>query len=234
MKRTVADWARLADEAADERTLTQALDRAGELAQTCHDLRVVLRSASAREEVPPAKLAAIADRTLEAATRDREVWGFRDAAVVRAGRLADRAGARAALELGEATLRAPRTDALGLAALSLGLPNAARAYEWILLGEGHRQILGDEPAQRRCLAQARADATEYGLGGELCDVASAYVGSATPRSAGSSSRRPRSAPNLPSPGRWRTRGARRLGPTRRPACSRRPSVARRRSRMRCA
>lgn len=175
MKRTVADWARLADEAADERTLTQALDRAGELAQTCHDLRVVLRSASAREEVPPAKLAAIADRTLEAAARDRDVWGFRDAAAVRAGRLADRAGARAALELGEATLRAPRTDALGLAALSLGLPNAARAYEWILLGEGHRQILGDEPAQRRCLAQARADATEHGLGGELCDVASAYV-----------------------------------------------------------
>ncbi|KAK4045173.1 hypothetical protein OUZ56_032581 [Daphnia magna] len=138
-----------------ERCLAQAIAQAA----SCHDWRALLPGVAAIPLASPERVDEVARRALAAATIEREVWGFRDVATARATRLGDAVGARAALEAGEAALRAP----------------AARGYEWVLLGQGFVEPLQDEAGMRRCLEAGRDAARAQEDADDLCGVATEWA-----------------------------------------------------------
>ncbi len=83
-----------------------------------------------------------------------------------------RRAAELLMQLGEreaASAAVGRVEAR-LASATARLP--ARAYEWMLLAQAYREVLGDEAAVSRCFASATAQAEQAN---ELADLASGYV-----------------------------------------------------------
>jgi len=105
-----------------------------------------------------------ANRTLELAKSERDVWGFRDAAEVRATRLDDEPGARAALEGCAALFSEPVVDMLGNLKF-------ARGSDWVLVGQGFVETLRDEEGMRACLEAGRNMARAQNDADDLCDIA---------------------------------------------------------------
>src|SRR5688572_16024261 len=102
MRQTIDDWLVHARLAADPALIETCLLAAAGLARSGDDWLRVLRGAVAVPLATRQGVSEVADQTLAMATAEREVWGFREVARVRATRLGDEAGARAALESGEA------------------------------------------------------------------------------------------------------------------------------------
>lgn len=173
--RTVADWLNRAAEATDPGEIEAHIDAAYALATSCHDLRSVLRCASARPELSPPRVAEIADRTLRAAVKERAIWGFRDVATVRADRLGDEAGARAALDAGAVALRRGATETDETDDALDGWVGPTRGYEWVLLGDGYVETLHDPEGQRACLVAGRDLARATPDAEDLCNVATAWA-----------------------------------------------------------
>lgn len=168
VRRTVSDWLTHAGAATDAAEVERCLAGAEAEARGCHDWRTLLRGVAELPLAPRERVAHVAARTLELAAAEREVWGFRDVATVRATRLEDEAGARAALEAGADAFREPRTDLLGRPAL-------ARGYEWVLLGKGFVETLRDPDGMRRCLEAGRAQARALRRAEDLADLATAWA-----------------------------------------------------------
>ena len=168
MRRTLPDWLAHAGEATDATEVARRLDAAVGEARSCHDWRTLLRGVAAMSLASRERVVEVAQRTLEVAVSERDVWGFRDVATARATRLDDVAAARAALEAGATALRKPRTDLLGR-------PELARPYEWVLLGQGFIETLQDRDGMRRCLEAGRDVARAEGSGEGLCDIAPAWA-----------------------------------------------------------
>src|SRR5512140_413069 len=105
MGRTVQDWLKRAEEATSAEERARCLDAAAGQADEVWEWRALLAGVAALEPLDAGRLAAVAERTLEAAAHARELWGFRDVAAIRAGRLGDRDGARLALAEGARALR---------------------------------------------------------------------------------------------------------------------------------
>jgi hypothetical protein len=167
MRRTVDDWLKHAGAASDPAEVARCLDEAAAEATACHHWRTLLRGLPDLRHVSRERVIDVADRTLQLARAEREVWGFRDVATVRAACLDDRAAARAALEAGETTFRKPRTDAIGRA--------FARGYEWVLLGRGYMETLDDGAGMRRCLETGRDMARARASADDLCSIASEWA-----------------------------------------------------------
>src|SRR5437764_93823 len=121
---------------ADLAEIARCLDEATAQAESCHDHRAIVEGALTMPRLPDERLVSIALRTLEAATRERDVWGYRDVARLRATRLADPEGGRAALDEAVARFQTPRDDIVGQASASIGKILFARGYEWVILGQG--------------------------------------------------------------------------------------------------
>ena len=164
---TLEDWLSLAAKATKPAERKRCLKAATAMASSCHDWRTVLRGAGAMASVPRARLAELSCRTLESAVAERQVWGFRDVAAARAGRLGDAQGARAALDAGVAAFLVPRADLVGM-------PELPHGYEWVLLGRGFSETLGDVTGLTRCLEAGRDAARARRDGCDLCEVAEAW------------------------------------------------------------
>ena len=171
MRRTTEDWlthARAADDPAEvERCLVAAIAQDASF----HGSLSLLRGAAEMPLVTPERLTDLADRTLALAVTWCEVWGFRSVAEIRAGRLGDDQGARAALEMGVTVLREPKDRTLWLAAPQFDSFAFARGYEWVLLGQGFVSTLGDAAGMRRCLEIGRDIARVHGTADDLCAIA---------------------------------------------------------------
>jgi hypothetical protein len=175
MRRTISDWLSHARAAGDPLEVERCLDQAVAEAASCHEWRLLLEGIAELQLSSRARLTEAANRTLERAMAEREVWGFRDVAKIRATRLDDAAGARAALEAGAALLRQPRSDILGRAAELLGKVELARGYEWVLLGQGFSETLCDDDGMRRCLEIGRDVARAQDNADDLCAIATEWA-----------------------------------------------------------
>jgi hypothetical protein len=173
--RTITNWLTLAEAAADATEVARCLDEATILAGTCHDWRTILRALPVLRHVSRERIAETAIRTLEHARAERDVWAFRDVATARATCLDDTSGARAALDECAAAFRAPRTNVLGQTALLLGKLDLARGYEWVLLGHGYLETLGDDQGLCRCLEAGRDMARDQRNADDLCSVATEWA-----------------------------------------------------------
>ena len=171
MRRNISDWLTYAAAATEPTEAARCLDEAIALAEACYEWRALLRGVATIPLVSRERVSDLATRTLELALAEREIWGFRDVATLRATRLDDPTGARVALEAGVAALREPRPDGLGALAALDGDAASARGYEWVLLGQGFAEILGDTDAQRRCLEAGRDKARARRNADDLCDIA---------------------------------------------------------------
>lgn len=171
MKRNISDWLTHAAAATEPAEAARCLEEAISLAEACYEWRALLRGVATIPLVSRERVSDLATRTLELAKAEREVWGFRDVATLRATRLDDPTGARAALEAGAAALREPRPDGLGALAALDGDAASARGYEWVLLGQGFADTLSDTDAQRRCLEAGRDKARARRNADDLCDIA---------------------------------------------------------------
>ncbi len=171
MRRTITDWLTLAGRApVDPIAVERCLDQAVALAASCHDWRTILHGIAAMEGVSRARMIDVANRTLDAACSERDLWGFRDVAALRAAPLEDSVGARAALEAGLAALGNAKARPGACPSESAGR-GAARGYEWVLLGKGFVETLQDEEGMRRCLEAGRDGARAQRRPGDLADVA---------------------------------------------------------------
>ncbi len=177
MARTIHDWLALATAATHpaevERLLASAAGAAG--ATSFHDWRSMLEGVAAQPLASRERLVAAADRTLTLAVADREVWGFRVVAKIRATQLADAAGARAALEAGVRVFREPDTGLMGKAAAALGRTAVTPGYVWVLLSAGFVEALDDRQGQRLCLEAGRDSARAAKSADDLCSIASAWA-----------------------------------------------------------
>jgi hypothetical protein len=174
MRRTLSDWLTHAGTATDSIEVDRCLREAIARATSCDDWRTLLRGIAGIQLASREQVADVANRTLELAWAEREVWGFRDVAAIRATRLDDEAGARAALEAGATVFRQPRADLLGQAA-ELFVQPSARGYEWVLLAQGFVKTLQDRDGLRRCLEAGRDMARARSDADDLCDVAVAWA-----------------------------------------------------------
>jgi hypothetical protein len=174
-KRTLTDWLSHAGSASDPEEVKRCLHEAVGQAASCWEWRAILGGAGNLQHVPRELLSEIAEHTLRAATEEREVWGFRDVAAVKAARLDDEKGARAALEAAEDIFHRPRTDLLGEVAGLVGGHVFARGYEWALLAQGYLETLHDDAGMRRCLQAGRDMARVDTNADDLCSIATAWA-----------------------------------------------------------
>lgn len=158
LRPTLADWLTHARAATEPVEVARCVEAAIGQAQSCHDWRTLLRGVAGISLASSERVAAIARRTLERATAERDVWGFRDVANARATRLGDVSGARAALEAGEAAFR-----------------ERARGYEWVLLGQGFVETLNEDDGMRRCLEAGRDHARAEKNADDLCSIATEWA-----------------------------------------------------------
>jgi hypothetical protein len=175
MKRTIPDWLSHASAATDPGEMDRCVVAATAQAASSYDWRTLLRGLADLGGAARSRLAEAADRTLEHAERERDVWCFRDVATVRKTHLDDELGARAALETCARVFEEPATDALGPAAELLGQQEFARGYEWVLLGEGFLQTLNDMAGMSRCLERGRDRARAQGNADDMCSIATAWA-----------------------------------------------------------
>jgi hypothetical protein len=168
MGRTIADWVACARRAERAEERARCLDEAIARAARVPEWRALLAGIGGLEPLDAGRLAAVAQRTLEAAAAERDVWGFRDVAAMRAGRLGDRDGARMALADGARALRDP-------AAGRGPSRGPVRGHEWALLGQGFAETLGDADGLRRCLDLGAEAARAAGDAGELSRIAVAWA-----------------------------------------------------------
>src|SRR5262249_37780379 len=136
-----------------------------------HDWRAILSGIATVDLVSTERVADTANRTLELAEAEREVWGFRDVASVRATRLGDEGGAREALETGMRTFLESRGDLLGDIAELFGQKEFARGYQWVLLGRGFSETLKDLQGARRCLEAGLRVARAQCNADDVCAIA---------------------------------------------------------------
>ncbi len=162
MKRTISDWMIHAAATADPTEVDACVDAGLAEATSCFDFRTLLRGVRELPLVSTARVDAIARRTLELAAVERDVWGFRDVAAVRATR-GDTTGARAALE------------ACAEAFLEPGAEVPVRGYQWVLLGQGFAETSADHAGLRRCLEAGRDMARAHDSADDLCSVATEWA-----------------------------------------------------------
>ncbi len=174
VRRTIPDWLKLAGAATEPAEVERCLGQAAALATSCHDWRTILGGVTEMANVSRERTLQIAERTLELARAEHQIWGFRDVATFRATKLGDEAGARDALEACIAVFRTPRTDVLGAAAAIVGREELAHGYEWVLLAQGFLETLRDEQGVRRCLEAGREMARAQKNADDLCSVASEW------------------------------------------------------------
>lgn len=175
VRSTVSDWVGTAREATDPAEVDRLLGEAAAQATSIGDWRTLLLGAAELPLASRGRLHDAAERTFALACEGRDVWGFRDVASVRATRLDDVAGARAALDTCARLFREPRTDVMGRAAALLGQPSFGQGYEWVLLGAGYALTLDDEDGRRRCLDAGRVMARELRSASDMCAVAAAWA-----------------------------------------------------------
>jgi hypothetical protein len=173
--RTIHDWLAHARAATDPAEVEQLFASAAALATSFHDWRAMLESVAAQPLASRERLVAAADRTLELAITDREVWGFRVVAKIRAAQLGDPAGARAALEAGVRVFRQPDTGLMGKAAAVFGRTAITPGYVWVLLSAGFVEALDDRQGLRLCLEAGRDSARAASNADHLCSIASAWI-----------------------------------------------------------
>lgn len=175
MRRTIPDWLTHAGRAVEPTEVEQCLDQAMSQAASCNDWRTLLHGVAQLQLASHERLAHIANRTLEFANAERDVWGFRDVAALRATRLDDAAGARDALEACETAFGETRTRLRDRTSVAHALTPSARGYEWVLLGQGFVATLGDDEGMRRCLVAGRDAARAQSNADDLCDVATEWA-----------------------------------------------------------
>lgn len=173
MKPTMSDLLNRAAASADREESETCIAAAVARASSCHEWRAVLRGIAEMPLASNERLTAVADRTLEAATTEREVWGFRDVADVRAKRLGDERGAREALEAAVTALRGATAD--DRAGELLEPEGSARGYEWVLLAQGFLETLRDDLGVRRCLEAGRDLARTLNDADDLTYVAKVWA-----------------------------------------------------------
>jgi hypothetical protein len=173
--RTIHDWVAHATAATDPAEVERLLVCATAVATSFHDWRALLEGIAAQPLASRERLVDVADRTLALAITDREVWGFRVVAKIRAAQLGDAAGARAALEAGVRIFREPDTGILGKAAAVFGKTAHTPGYVWVLLSAGFVEALDDREGQRLCLETGRDSARASNNADDLCAIASAWV-----------------------------------------------------------
>ncbi|MEJ7727651.1 MAG: hypothetical protein WKG00_00380 [Polyangiaceae bacterium] len=174
MRRTIPDWLTHAAAAADRSEAARCLDAAIAQASSCHDWRTLLRGIAEIPLITRERVADLAQRTLESAHAEGDVWGFRDVAAVCLARLQDEAGARAALEAGFTLFRGPAGSARGDDE-AFGEERRARGYQWVLLGRGFLETLRDEPGLLRCLEAGRDQARASENADDLCSIATEWA-----------------------------------------------------------
>ena len=175
MARTIHDWLAHAASATDPAEVEHLLASATALATSFHDWRAMLEGVAAQPLAARERLVTAADRTLALAITDREVWGFRDVAKIRATRLGDTAGAREALDAGVRVFRQPDTGLMGKAAAALGTTVHTPGYVWVLLSAGFVDALDDREGLRSCLEAGRDSARARSDADDLCSIASAWA-----------------------------------------------------------
>ncbi len=175
MARTIHDWLAHAAIATDPAEVEQLLASATALATSFHDWRAILEGVAAQPLAARERLVTAADRTLSLAITDREVWGFRDVAKIRATRLGDTAGAREALDAGVRVFQQPDTGLMGKAAAALGTTAHTPGYVWVLLSAGFVEVLDDREGLRLCLEAGRDSARARSDADDLCSIASAWA-----------------------------------------------------------
>jgi hypothetical protein len=156
-ERSVYDWLAHARDSADPDEARRCLDAAANLARACYEWRAVLAALDDLPSVAPDRVAQLADTTLASAEAEGEVWGFRDVAAIRAGRLGDDGSARRALRTGLETLR--RLDSPG--------------YAWSILADGFIETVDDGPGARRCLDDGAESARRRGRASDMANISTA-------------------------------------------------------------
>lgn len=175
MRRTISDWLTYAASARNAAEVERCLAEAVAQAACCYDWRTLLGGAMGLPLASRERKTEIADRTLQLAEAERDVWGFRDVATMRATALDDHTGARAALDACATVFQRRRTDVLGQTAELLGDEVLARGYEWVLLGQGFAETLRDTEGLRRCLEAGCEMARAHNSADDLCAVASEWA-----------------------------------------------------------
>jgi hypothetical protein len=173
VRRTVSDWMKHAADAANAAAVEASVEAAMTEAVNTYEWRTILQSAAKIPLLAHRRLAEIASHTLKLAERDREVWGFRDVASVRAGELNDLAGARDALIAGFACFE--RSLAQASAATEYSDRPAPHGYEWVLLSKGFSSTLNDSASERRCLIAGRDAARAQANADDLCSIATEWA-----------------------------------------------------------
>lgn len=174
MRRNVDEWVDDAHSAREPADVQRCLEQAFASIRSCNEGRRLLQACLALRPASAGWVAQVADRTLELALREREVWGVRDAAAARASALMDRAGALAALDAGRHTFQQPRADLLGRLSAEGGNTTSTRGYEWVLLGRGYVETLDDRDGLRACLETGLGWARSARNADDLCAIASAW------------------------------------------------------------
>jgi len=168
MRRTIVDWLAHAAAAENQEAFEGCIASATAQTESFYHWRTLLGGVSELARTSPELLVRIATSTLEAAAEEREIWGFRDVAKIRATRLDDLAGARAALEACISVFTEPRPTRYGML---LDQAPSTKGYEWVLLAEAFVETLGDEDGLRRCLELGRDSARARGSFDDLCSIA---------------------------------------------------------------
>ncbi len=154
MPSTLAETLSLVRSAKDDREGERLLALAIAAIESCMDARTILREV---ETMPTghAQIRELAERTLELAEREGEVWGIRDAASALANYLDDHDAARSALVRGERAFAA----------------RGVRGYVWELLARGHAALFDDREAIERCLDAGQQVAEREHDVSDRCSVA---------------------------------------------------------------
>jgi hypothetical protein len=155
MTRTIDDWLADASRSSDPEAISRCLSAAEELATDCWHWRRLVQGLTGLGIGNVGALQRAVAGTLQAAEREADVWGFRDAASALAGSLGDVDGAARALSLGERVLSGAR-HVNGL----------------VLLSQGFADTLADPGGAARCLATALAASSKPA---DRAYVASGYL-----------------------------------------------------------
>ncbi|MEN0062118.1 MAG: hypothetical protein AAGA48_08185 [Myxococcota bacterium] len=144
MQPTVEDLITRVREATTAAEQARWLEAAARKADDSYGLRALVRTLVELRSEDRETIARAVDRLVLAAGANADSWGLREAAQVRAGLLADPAGALEALQVAEAHIHQQHSATWG----------------WTQLAEAYAE-LGETDEVRRCMEEARAAATDH-------------------------------------------------------------------------